>query len=118
MAAAVEIKSGQAFVAECGKGLDPAPALSSNTEALVDRSGRTGLRGRPVRRIAGGGSASWIDASSVGGGTFALGVPTFDMTRAGHRPTRRSTVEPGARLIAEIPGMREEFERVGRGGRF
>jgi myo-inositol-1(or 4)-monophosphatase len=108
----VEIKSGQAFVAERGKGLDPAPALSSNTE-LSRMFWAYGLRGRPVRRIAEV-VGELIDASSVGGGTFDLGSATFDMTRV-VTGQLDAYVEPGARLIAEIPGMREEFERVGGG---
>jgi myo-inositol-1(or 4)-monophosphatase len=108
----VEIKSGQAFVAERGKGPDPAPALSSNTE-LSRMFWAYGLRGRPVRRIAEV-VGELIDASSVGGGTFDLGSATFDMTRV-VTGQLDAYVEPGARLIAEIPGMREEFERVGGG---
>ena len=108
----VEIKSGQAFVAERGKGLDPAPALSSNTE-LSRMFWAYGLRGRPVRRIAEV-VGELIDASSVGGGTFDLGSATFDMPRV-VTGQLDAYVEPGARLIAEIPGMREEFERVGGG---
>jgi len=108
----VEIKSGQAFVAERGKGLDPAPALSSNTE-LSRMFWAYGLRGRPMRRIAEV-VGELIDASSVGGGTFDLGSATFDMTRV-VTGQLDAYVEPGARLIAEIPGMREEFERVGGG---
>jgi len=108
----VEIKSGQAFVAERGKGLDPAPALSSNTE-LSRMFWAYGLRGRPVRRIAEV-VGELIDASSVGGGTFDLGSATFDMTRV-VTGQLDAYVEPGARLIAEIPNMREEFERVGGG---
>ena len=108
----VEIKSGQAFVAERGKGLDPAPALSSNTE-LSRMFWAYGLRGRPVRRIAEV-VGDLIDSSSVGGGTFDLGSATFDMTRV-VTGQLDAYVEPGARLIAEIPGMREEFECVGGG---
>lgn len=108
----VEIKSGQAFVAERGKGLDPAPALSSNTE-LSRMFWAYGLRGRPARRIAEV-VGELIDASSVGGATFDLGSATFDMTRV-VTGQLDAYVEPGARLIAEIPGMREEFERVGGG---
>ena len=108
----VEIKSGDAFVAERGKGAEPAPALSSNTE-LSRMFWAYGLRGRPVRRIAAV-LAKLIDSSSVGGGTFDLGSATFDMTRV-VTGQLDAYVEPGARLIAEIPGMREEFKRIGGG---
>jgi len=108
----IEIKSGQAFVAERGKGLEPPPALSRNTE--VSRMfWAYGLRGRPVRRIAEV-VGNLIDASSVGGGTFDLGSATYDMTRV-VTGQLDAYIEPGARLIAEIPGMREEFERVAGG---
>jgi myo-inositol-1(or 4)-monophosphatase len=108
----IEIKSGNAFVAERGKGAEPAPALSSNTE-LSRMFWAYGLRGRPVRRIAAV-LAELIDSSSVGGGTFDLGSATYDMTRV-VTGQLDAYIEPGARLIAEIPGMREEFERIGGG---
>lgn len=108
----IEIKSGRSFAAERGKGIDPAPALSSNTE-LARMFWAYGLRGRPVRRIAEV-VGELIDASSVGGGTFDLGSATYDMTRV-VTGQLDAYIEPGARLIAEIPGMREEFERIGGG---
>src|SRR5919109_1295533 len=65
----VEIKSGNVFVAERGRGVDPAPSLSANRE--VSRMFWSyGLRGRPVRVIAEV-LGELIDASSVGGATFA-----------------------------------------------
>jgi myo-inositol-1(or 4)-monophosphatase len=108
----IEIKSGRSFVAERGGGVDPAPALSPNTE-LSRMFWAYGLRGRPVRRIAEV-IGNLIDSSSVGGGTFDLGSATYDMTRV-VTGQLDAYIEPGARLIAEIPGMREEFERVGGG---
>jgi myo-inositol-1(or 4)-monophosphatase len=108
----IEIKSGRAFVAERGKGVEPAPALSANTE--VSRMfWAYGLRGRPVRRIAEV-LGELIDSSSVGGGTFDLGSASYDMTRV-VTGQLDAYIEPGPRLIAEIPGMFEEFERVGGG---
>jgi myo-inositol-1(or 4)-monophosphatase len=108
----VEIKSGQAFVAERGKGLDPAPSLSANTD--VSRMfWAYGLRGRPVRVIAEV-IAEIVDSSSVGGGTFDLGSATYDMTRVATGQLD-AYIEPGPRIVAEVPGMREEFERVGGG---
>jgi myo-inositol-1(or 4)-monophosphatase len=108
----IEIKSGRAFLAERGKGTEPAPSLSSNTE-LRRMFWAYGLRGRPVRRIAEV-LGELIDSSSVGGGTFDLGSATYDTTRV-VTGQLDAYVEPGARLIAEIPGMREEFERIGGG---
>ena len=108
----VEIKSGQAFVAERGRGLEPAPTLSSNTD--VGRMFWTyGFRGRPARPLAEV-IGELIDASSVGGATFDLGSATYDMTRILNGQLD-AYVEPGPRLVDEVPGMREEFERVGGG---
>jgi myo-inositol-1(or 4)-monophosphatase len=55
-----------------------------------------------------------IDASSVGGATFELGSAAFDMTRV-VTGQLDAYVEPGPRLVDELPGMRAEFERVGGG---
>jgi myo-inositol-1(or 4)-monophosphatase len=55
-----------------------------------------------------------IDASSVGGACFELGSATFDMTRV-ITGQLDAYVEPGPLLVDEVPGMREEFERVGGG---
>ena len=108
----VEIKSGRAFVAERGGGADPAPSLSQNRD--VSRMfWAYGLRGRPVRAIAEV-LGELIDASSVGGATFDLGSATYDMTRI-LTGQLDAYIEPGSRIIADVPGMREEFERVGGG---
>jgi myo-inositol-1(or 4)-monophosphatase len=108
----VEIKSGRAFVAERGGGLDPAPSLSANSD-LSRMFWAYGLRGRPVRAIAEV-LGELIDASSVGGGTFDLGSATYDMTRV-VTGQLDAYIEPGPRIVAEVPGMREKFERVGDG---
>ena len=108
----VEIKTGRAFVAERGRGLDPAPSLSA-TRDLSRMFWAYGLRGRPVRAIAEV-LGELIDASSVGGGTFDLGSATYDMTRIATGQLD-AYVEPGSRIVAEVPGMREQFERVGDG---
>jgi myo-inositol-1(or 4)-monophosphatase len=108
----VEIKSGRAFVAERGRGLDPAPALSANRDPSR-MFWAYGLRGRPVRAIAEV-LGDLIDTSSVGGATFDLGSATFDMTRIATGQLD-AYIEPGPRVVAEVPGMREEFERVGNG---
>src|SRR5205807_6962671 len=55
-----------------------------------------------------------IDSSSVGGGTFELGAQSFAMTRI-VTGQLDAAIEVGSRLIDDVPGMREEFERVGRG---
>jgi myo-inositol-1(or 4)-monophosphatase len=108
----VEIKSGRAFVADRGGELDPAPALSANRD--VSRMfWAYGLRGRPVRVIAEV-LGELIDASSVGGATFDLGSATYDITRI-VTGQLDAYIEPGPRIVADVPGMREEFERVGDG---
>jgi myo-inositol-1(or 4)-monophosphatase len=108
----VEIKSGRAFVAERGGGLDPAPSLSANRD-LSRMFWAYGLRGRPVRAIAEV-LGELIDASSVGGGTFDLGSATYDMTRI-VTGQLDAYVEPGPRMIDDVPSIRAEFERVGDG---
>jgi myo-inositol-1(or 4)-monophosphatase len=107
-----EIKSGALFRAERGRGLEPPPALSSN-RAVERMFWSYGLRGRPARAIAEV-LGELIDASSVGGATFELGSATFDMTRVASGQLD-AYVEPGPRIVADVPGMRERFEQVGRG---
>jgi myo-inositol-1(or 4)-monophosphatase len=110
----VEIKTGDWFLAERGAGLRSSRpvALSANTDV-----GRMfwgyGFRGRPAREtveVLG----DLIDASSVGGGTFELGSQAFVMTRVATGQLD-AVVEVGSRLIEDVPGLRAEFERVGRG---
>ena len=83
----VEIKSGQSFFAERGRGLEPAPALSVNGD-LRRMFWTYGLRGRPARAIAEV-LGDLIDASSVGGGDLRprLGDLRHDQDR--HRSARR-----------------------------
>jgi myo-inositol-1(or 4)-monophosphatase len=112
VACIVEIKGGATFRALRGEGLEPRPALSANRD--IGRMFWTyGLRGRPVRPMAEV-LADLIDASSVGGATFDLGSAAYDMTRIATGQLD-AYVEPGPRLVADVPGMRAEFERVGGG---
>jgi myo-inositol-1(or 4)-monophosphatase len=110
----VEIPSGVVFLAERGSGLVEAPPVRLSANERLDRMFWTyGFRGRPARptvEVLG----DLIDASSVGGATFDLGSAAFDMTRlvTGQLDVY---VEPGPRLVAEVPGMEEEFRRVGGG---
>ena len=110
----MEIKSGETFLARRGAGLraDRPVALSPNTD-LSRLFWAYGFRGRPARptvEVLG----DLIDASSVGGGTFDLGSACFDSTRI-CTGQLDAYVEPGPRLIEDVPGMRAEFERVGGG---
>ncbi len=110
----VEIKTGDWYLAERGAGVESSRpvALSEN----VDVGGMFwayGFRGRPVRpsvEVLG----DLIDASSVGGGTFELGSQSFAMTRV-VTGQLDAVVEVGSRLIDDVPGMLEQFQRVGRG---
>jgi myo-inositol-1(or 4)-monophosphatase len=107
-----EIKSGESFVAERGKGVEPAPRLSANTE--IGRMFWTyGLRGRPTMLLMDV-LSELVDASSVGGSTFDLGSATFDMTRV-ITGQLDAYIEPGPRIVDELPGARHQFEAVGGG---
>ena len=110
----VEIKSGDWYLAIRGSGVESTrPVALSRTVDIGRMFWGYGFRGRPVRpsvEVLG----DLIDASSVGGGTFELGSQAFAMTRI-VTGQFDAVVEVGSRLIDEIPGMREEFERVGGG---
>src|SRR5829696_8168624 len=108
----LELKSGASFVAKRGEGLDPDAQLSANT-SLERMFWTYGFRGRPARALVEV-LAGLIDTSSVGGGTFDLGSATFDMTRV-VTGQLDAYVEPGPRMIDDVPAIRAEFERVGGG---
>ncbi|HEY1590194.1 MAG TPA: inositol monophosphatase family protein [Solirubrobacteraceae bacterium] len=110
----VEIKTGDWYLAERGAGVESSRpvALSENAE-VSGMFWAYGFRGRPVRpsvEVLG----DLIDASSVGGGTFELGSQSFAMTRV-VTGQLDAVVEVGSRLIDDVPGMLEQFQRVGRG---
>jgi myo-inositol-1(or 4)-monophosphatase len=110
----VEIPSGAVFLAERGQGLVESPPVRLSRCDRLERMFWTyGFRGRPARPTAEV-LAELIDASSVGGATFELGSAAFDMTRV-VTGQLDAYVEPGPRLVADVPGMRAEFERVGGG---
>jgi myo-inositol-1(or 4)-monophosphatase len=110
--AVIEIKSGASFVAERGKGCEPAAALSANTE--LERMFWTyGFRGRPASLLVGA-IGDLLDTSSVSGGTFDLGSATYDMTRI-VTGQLDAYVEPGPRIVDEVPGARDQFEALGNG---
>jgi myo-inositol-1(or 4)-monophosphatase len=110
----VEIPSGTVFLAERGKGLIEAPTVRlSRNEELERMFWVYGFRGRPVRiymELLG----DLIEASSVGGGSFELGSASYDMTRV-LTGQLDAYIEPGPRIIGELPETRAEFERVGGG---
>ncbi len=110
----VEIKSGEWFAARKGEGVRATRPVALSTEyEIAHMFWGYGFRGRPVRptvEVLG----DLIDASSVGGGTFELGSQAFAMTRV-VTGQLDAAVEVGSRLIDEVPGMREQFERLGGG---
>ena len=113
-ACVVEIPSGQVFLAERGRGLVESPPVVLSANERIERMFWTyGFRGRPARALTEV-IAELLDASSVGGGTFELGSAAFDMTRV-ITGQLDSYVEPGPRMVDDVPGMRAEFERVGGG---
>jgi myo-inositol-1(or 4)-monophosphatase len=110
----VEIRSGTVFLAERGRGLVAGPPIRLSANERIERMFWTyGFRGRPARALVEV-IGELIDASSVGGGTFELGSAAFDMTRV-ITGQLDCYVEPGPRLVAEVPGMDAEFRRVGGG---
>jgi myo-inositol-1(or 4)-monophosphatase len=114
VACVVEIKSGDWFLAVAGAGVEASrPVALSRCTDVGRMFWGYGFRGRPVRatvEVLG----DLIDASSVGGGTFELGSQAFAMTRI-VTGQFDAAIEVGSRLIDDVPGMREEFERVGNG---
>jgi myo-inositol-1(or 4)-monophosphatase len=112
--AVVEIKSGDWYLAVHGEGITSSRVVAPTKVDDVRRMfWAYGFRGRPVRptvEVLG----DLIDASSVGGGTFEVGSQAFAMTRI-VTGQFDAVIEVGSRLIDDVPGMRAEFERVGRG---
>jgi myo-inositol-1(or 4)-monophosphatase len=110
----VEIPSGRVFLAERGAGVVEGPPVRLSENERIDRMfWAYGFRGRPARPLVAV-IGDLIDASSVGGATFELGSAAFDMTRI-VTGQLDAYVEPGPRLVEDVPGMRAEFERVGGG---
>lgn len=110
----VEIPSGAVFLAERGKGIVEGPEVILSANERIDRMFWTyGFRGRPAR-VAVEVIGDLVDASSVGGGTFELGSAAYDMTRL-LTGQCDAYVEPGPRIIADVPATLAEFERVGGG---
>jgi myo-inositol-1(or 4)-monophosphatase len=110
----VEIKTGDWYMGRRGQGvLATRPVDLSTTTDIGSMFWGYGFRGRPARATAEL-LATLLDASSVGGGTFELGSQAFVMTRV-VTGQLDAVIEVGSRMIDEVPGMLEEFERVGRG---
>ena len=114
VASVVELKSGRGFHAVRGRGVrSDAPVRLSANVALERMFWTYGFRGRPSRmtvEVLG----DLIDGSSVGGATFELGSACFD-SMCVLTGQLDAYVEPGPRLVAEVPAARAAFERVGNG---
>jgi myo-inositol-1(or 4)-monophosphatase len=114
VACVLEIPSGAVFLAERGKGIVEGPPVRLSRNERIDRMFWTyGFRGRPARPTIEA-IGELIDRSSVGGAAFELGSAAFDMTRI-VTGQLDCYVEPGPRLVADVPGMEDEFRRVGGG---
>jgi myo-inositol-1(or 4)-monophosphatase len=110
----VEIKSGTVFLAERGRGLVDGPPVRLSRSQSIERMFWTyGFRGRPARETCEV-LADLIDASSVGGASFDLGSASFNMTRL-VTGQLDAYVDPGPRMIAQVPELLAAFERVGGG---
>jgi myo-inositol-1(or 4)-monophosphatase len=119
-ACVVEIKSGTAFIARRGSGLE---IRSGNGERRTAELSRTtdlsrmfwtlGFRGRPAIPLATV-LSEMIDASSVGGAVFDLGSAAFDVTRI-VTGQLDAYLDVGSRMIEEVPALRAQFEQVGGG---
>ncbi len=110
----VEIKAGDWFLARRGLGVQSSRSVALSANDAVERMfWGYGFRGRPARPSVEV-LSELIDASSVGGGTFELGSQAFAMTRI-LTGQLDAVVEVGSRLVDDVPGMRAEFQRVGRG---
>ncbi len=113
-ACVMEIKTGDWFLARRGEGVLSTRQVSlSDNRELGSMFWGYGFRGRPARATVEL-LAELIDASSVGGGTFELGSQAFVMTRV-ITGQLDAVIEVGSRMIDEVPSMKEEFLRVGRG---
>ena len=110
----LEIKTGNRFLAVRGAGVQAdVPVRPSGNTDLERLFWTYGLRGRPARptmEVLG----DLVDRSSVGGAAFELGSASYDLTRV-VTGQLDAYLEPGPRLIDEVPGMREAFQRVGGG---
>lgn len=110
----VEIPSGVVHLAERGHGVVEGPPVRLSANDRLDRMFWTyGFRGRPVRPTVEV-LADLIDGSSVGGAGFELGSACFNMVCVATGQLD-CYVEPGPRIVADVPGMEAEFRRVGGG---
>jgi myo-inositol-1(or 4)-monophosphatase len=100
--------------AQRGGGVEtPRPAaLSANAELdrLLWAYNLTGRPVGPTMAVIG----ELIDRSSVGGGAFDLGASAYHLSRV-VTGQLDAFVDPGPRLLADVPGVRAAWLEVGRG---
>jgi myo-inositol-1(or 4)-monophosphatase len=110
----IEIKTGREYIAVRGGGLSSTDPVRLSTTTDLDRLFWTfGFRGRPARELMVV-LGELVDRSSVGGGVFDLGSACFDCACV-LTGQLDAYIEPGPRMIDEVPGTRAAFERVGGG---
>ena len=104
-----------ASTSRCGAaGWSPPTPFGCRPTTDLDRLFWTfGFRGRPARELIEV-VGDLIDRSSVGGGVFDLGSACFDSVCV-LTGQLDAFLEPGPRMIDEVPSTRAAFERVGDG---
>lgn len=114
-----EIKNDTLFFAERGKGVTiqegkekTKPVLTSEIN-LRNIFWCIGFRGRPAKPLVAV-LGNLIDTSSVDGGLFDLGSACFSMTRL-LTGQMDAYIDIGKRIMDDVPWVKEEFARVGRG---
>ena len=104
----VEIKSGAAFVAERGGGLEPAPRLSANTDLGADVLGLRAARAAGAGDRRGARRADRRAPRSAAAPSTSARRP-YDMTRVVDRPARRlhrAGAADGRRRARDARGVR------------
>lgn len=116
----LEIKNGNLFTARRGGGVsitapggEERPVILSGNTDLRRMFWTIGFRGRPARALIET-LGDLVDTSSVDGSVFDLGSATYSITRI-LTGQLDAYVDIGPRMIDDVPGVREEFERVGNG---
>lgn len=114
-----EIKNDTMFTAERGKGVrierngeEMEPTPSTNVD-LATLFWTFGFRGRPADLLITV-LGDLVNISSVNGGVFDIGSACFSITRL-LTGQMDAYVDIGKRMIEEVPWVKREFERVGKG---
>ncbi len=115
-----ELKTGQRFWAERGKGaqgataagqpLEPAPSTNTDLSALFFAAGQRGRPLLPTSVVL----EELVDQSHMGGGYFDLGSAAFNLTRI-VTGQLDAYVDPGRRIVDECPATEPAFLAAGEG---